>query len=93
MEECEALCKTIGIMANGRLRCLGSAQRLKSKFGKGYQVELKVALVCKDDEDYIKNAASLARSKAGSPNPAESCADDVEGLRPMPQHFEVNLSN
>merc|ERR1711970_573538 len=33
MEECEALCPRIGIMANGRLRCLGSAQRLKSKFG------------------------------------------------------------
>jgi ABC-type multidrug transport system ATPase subunit len=25
MEECEALCPRIGIMANGRLRCLGLA--------------------------------------------------------------------
>jgi ABC-type multidrug transport system ATPase subunit len=33
MEECEALCHRIGIMANGRLRCLGSAQHLKNKFG------------------------------------------------------------
>jgi ABC-type multidrug transport system ATPase subunit len=26
MEECEALCPRIGIMATGKLRCLGSAQ-------------------------------------------------------------------
>ena len=26
MEECEALCPRIGIMAGGKLRCLGSAQ-------------------------------------------------------------------
>jgi ABC-type multidrug transport system ATPase subunit len=41
IDECEALCPRIGIMANGRLRCLGSAQHLKNKFGHGYQVELK----------------------------------------------------
>jgi ABC-type multidrug transport system ATPase subunit len=29
MEECEALCPRIGIMADGKLRCLGSAQHLK----------------------------------------------------------------
>jgi ABC-type multidrug transport system ATPase subunit len=29
MEECEALCPRIAIMANGKLRCLGSAQHLK----------------------------------------------------------------
>jgi len=40
MEECEALCGRIGIMVSGRLRCLGSAQHLKHRFGKGYQLEL-----------------------------------------------------
>ena len=42
MEEAEALCSSIGIMVGGRLRCLGSNQRLKAKFGKGYQLELKL---------------------------------------------------
>jgi len=51
MEECEALCPRIGIMAGGKLRCLGSAQHLKSRFGKGYQVELKVNEPTEDDED------------------------------------------
>lgn len=39
MEECEALCTRIGIMVGGVMRCLGSAQRLRSKYGKGYQIE------------------------------------------------------
>ena len=60
MEECEALCPRIGIMANGRLRCLGSAQHLKSKFGQGYQVELKVSVIKKDDTDYVEYLSSLA---------------------------------
>lgn len=33
MEECEALCQRIGIMVSGRLRCLGTAQRLRSVYG------------------------------------------------------------
>lgn len=36
MEEAEALCTRIGIMAKGQLRCIGSAQHLKAKYGKGY---------------------------------------------------------
>ncbi len=41
MEECEALCTRVGIMVSGRLQCLGSCQRLKDKFGAGYQIELR----------------------------------------------------
>ena len=39
MEECEALCTRIGIMVGGVLRCLGSAQRLRNKYGNGFQIE------------------------------------------------------
>ncbi|ETO08551.1 ABC(ATP-binding) family transporter [Reticulomyxa filosa] len=42
MEECEALCHRIGIMVLGQLRCLGTAQRLKSRYGKGYQLDMDV---------------------------------------------------
>lgn len=31
MEECEALCPRIGIMAGGKLKCLGSAQVRRPK--------------------------------------------------------------
>jgi ATP-binding cassette, subfamily A (ABC1), member 3 len=65
MEECEALCPRIGIMANGRLRCLGSAQHLKNKFGQGYQLELKASIVDHEDDDFIFNARLLAVSLQG----------------------------
>ena len=35
MEECEALCTRVGIMAAGALRCLGTVQHLKNRFGSG----------------------------------------------------------
>ena len=43
MDECEALCERVGMMAGGRLRCLGSSQHLKGRFGEGYVVDAKVA--------------------------------------------------
>jgi ATP-binding cassette subfamily A (ABC1) protein 3 len=42
MEEAEALCAVIGIMVGGRLRCLGSGQHLKGRFGEGYTLEFKL---------------------------------------------------
>jgi ATP-binding cassette subfamily A (ABC1) protein 3 len=42
MEEAEALCTRIGVMVNGQLQCLGSAQHLKHRFGQGYEVTLKL---------------------------------------------------
>lgn len=42
MEEAEALCGRIGIMVGGRLRCIGSSQHLKSRFGKGYLAIFKI---------------------------------------------------
>ncbi|CAD5111485.1 DgyrCDS794 [Dimorphilus gyrociliatus] len=44
MEECEALCTQIGIMVNGQYKCLGSTQHLKSKFGEGYTLLLKIGI-------------------------------------------------
>lgn len=44
MEECEALCTRIGIMVGGVLRCLGSSQRLRSKYGHGYQIEIGMVI-------------------------------------------------
>ncbi|XP_053328151.1 phospholipid-transporting ATPase ABCA3 [Spea bombifrons] len=41
MEECEALCTRLAIMVNGQLKCLGSPQHLKGKFGSGYTLLAK----------------------------------------------------
>ena len=40
MSECEALCSRIAIIDRGRLRCIGSPQHLKAKYGKGYILKL-----------------------------------------------------
>jgi ATP-binding cassette subfamily A (ABC1) protein 3 len=42
MEECEALCQRVGIMVGGRMRCVGSIQHLKNRFGRGFQTEIKL---------------------------------------------------
>ena len=42
MEECETLCTRVAIMVNGRLKCLGSTQHLKSKFGSGFTLVVKM---------------------------------------------------
>lgn len=42
MEEAEALSTKIAIMVDGQIKCLGPVQHIKSKFGKGYEIEIKV---------------------------------------------------
>jgi ABC-type multidrug transport system ATPase subunit len=42
MEECEALCGRLTIMAMGKMQCIGSVQHLKSRFGSGYSMELRI---------------------------------------------------
>ncbi|OQS04045.1 ATP-binding Cassette (ABC) Superfamily [Thraustotheca clavata] len=50
MEECQALCTRIGILVSGQLKCLGTAQHLKQKFGRGFTVDLKLKT---PDEDVM----------------------------------------
>ncbi len=51
MEECEALCDTIGILVNGRFVCLGSPQKLKNKFGNKYLITIDKSMVSGASED------------------------------------------
>ena len=44
MEEAEALSTKMGIMVRGGiLRCMGSSQHVKNKYGMGYEIEIKIA--------------------------------------------------
>uniref|UniRef100_A0A3Q3LC94 P-type phospholipid transporter n=1 Tax=Mastacembelus armatus TaxID=205130 RepID=A0A3Q3LC94_9TELE len=57
MEECEALCTRMAIMVNGRFKCLGSIQHLKSRFGDGYTVIVRVGgspPALKPVEDFVQ---------------------------------------
>ncbi|ESO87425.1 hypothetical protein LOTGIDRAFT_127778, partial [Lottia gigantea] len=42
MDECDHLCSRLAIMVNGQLKCLGSPQHLKNKFGDGYIVRISI---------------------------------------------------
>uniref|UniRef100_A0A8D3DMQ5 Cholesterol transporter ABCA5 n=1 Tax=Scophthalmus maximus TaxID=52904 RepID=A0A8D3DMQ5_SCOMX len=42
MEEAEAVCDRVAIMVSGQLRCIGSIQHLKGKYGCGYSLEVKL---------------------------------------------------
>lgn len=43
LEEAELLCNRVGILVNGRLRCLGSVQHLKNKYRSGLKFEARLA--------------------------------------------------
>ncbi|XP_032357710.1 cholesterol transporter ABCA5 isoform X1 [Etheostoma spectabile] len=42
MEEAEAVCDRVAIVVSGQLRCIGSIQHLKGKYGQGYSLEVKL---------------------------------------------------
>lgn len=42
MEEAEVLCTKIGIMSKGEMKCLGSKNHLKKKYGHGLKLELMI---------------------------------------------------
>lgn len=42
MEECEALCARLTILVQGRMMCIGSTQHLKTRYGQGYTIMMKL---------------------------------------------------
>ncbi|XP_077979982.1 phospholipid-transporting ATPase ABCA3-like isoform X2 [Glandiceps talaboti] len=50
MEECEALCTRLAIMVNGRFKCTGSTQHLKTRFGQGYTLLARVSYTIVDPD-------------------------------------------
>ena len=73
MEEADILGDTIGIMAKGRLRCLGGPVHLKSRFGAGYR--LMLTLSASADRDKIKGIVSAAVNVCA--RPYDSCLHDL----------------
>ncbi|XP_074604406.1 phospholipid-transporting ATPase ABCA3-like [Brevipalpus obovatus] len=58
MDECEALCNRIAIMAKGQIRCLGSSTHLKSKYGQGFTLIIKM----KEGSDFSSSCSSFSSS-------------------------------
>jgi ATP-binding cassette subfamily A (ABC1) protein 1 len=74
MEEAEALCSRIGIMVNGRLRCLGSGQHLKVRYGGGFEVDVKIQKV---PAEAILDAFTLLARKSALPVAAYTNVPDL----------------
>jgi len=49
MEEAEALATKMGIMVNGNLKCIGTSQHIKNKFGGGYEIEVKMKIPTQEE--------------------------------------------
>ncbi|GBM80125.1 ATP-binding cassette sub-family A member 3 [Araneus ventricosus] len=85
MEESEALCNRLAIMVNGRFRCLGSIQHLKSKYGQGYTVIIKMKREDQDNQDRVNSIKTHVQSNL----PGANLKDDHQG---MLQYHVVNPS-
>jgi ATP-binding cassette, subfamily A (ABC1), member 3 len=73
MEECEALCTRIGIMVGGKLKCLGSSQHLRNRYGHGYQIEINY-LIPSDNElnEFTKQIIALSGAQLTPINPSDT---------------------
>ncbi|RWS02688.1 ATP-binding cassette sub-family A member 1-like protein [Dinothrombium tinctorium] len=68
MEEVEALCNRVAVMANGKLQCIGSLNTLKEKFGRGFNVVLKVEREYASSEQHIEKVKLIMLSYFGAEN-------------------------
>jgi hypothetical protein len=93
MEECSALCDRMCIMVDGRLRCLGSEQHLKHRYGRNLQAQIKLREPSAE-QDLAPLLAKLAAAVAAAPALARSrqssartrstnSPSNSEGLYPM----------
>ncbi|KAJ4706360.1 ABC transporter A family member 1-like [Melia azedarach] len=76
MNEAQALCTRIGIMVGGRLRCIGSPQHLKTRFGNYLELEVKPTEVSSVDLENL--CRMIQRRLFDIPSHPRSLLDDLE---------------
>ncbi|XP_031208330.1 ATP-binding cassette sub-family A member 8-B isoform X2 [Mastomys coucha] len=88
MAEAEALCDRVAILVSGKLRCIGSIQHLKSKFGKDYLLEMKVKTPTQVEPlntEVLRLFPQAARQERYSPLMVYKLP--VEDVQPLSQAF------
>ncbi|PIN24569.1 Lipid exporter ABCA1 [Handroanthus impetiginosus] len=98
MNEAQALCTRIGIMVGGKLRCIGSPQHLKNRFGNHLELEVKPTEVssldldalCQTIQERFFDIPSLPRSSIL--NDLEGCIGGIHGTATITA-AEISLSN
>jgi ATP-binding cassette subfamily A (ABC1) protein 2 len=53
MEECEALCTRLAIMVNGQMKCIGTPQHLKTCYGDGYTLSVRLASSAVEEQSVL----------------------------------------
>ncbi|XP_028552666.1 ABC transporter A family member 1-like [Dendrobium catenatum] len=76
MNEAQALCTRIGIMVDGKLRCIGSPQHLKSRYGNHLELEVKPTDVGTLEVDDL--CRSIQEILLDFPNNSRSILGDLE---------------
>ncbi|KAL4218636.1 ATP-binding cassette sub- A member 2 [Mactra antiquata] len=99
MEECETLCSRLTIMAKGQLKCLGSVQHLKDKFGNGYTLTLTLrsSNTVTTVREYIENTIPTCKLKYRGHQSlvydikilCTELADIYKSMEDIPGHLEV----
>merc|ERR1712196_192702 len=78
MEEADALCGRIGIMALGRLKCLGTPMHLKNKFGQGYILSFSLTRsVGEERRDYTELDKFVRENLSGAAEVVASWKGDA----------------
>ncbi|XP_014274392.1 phospholipid-transporting ATPase ABCA3 [Halyomorpha halys] len=54
MDECEEVCNRLTIMAKGRMQCIGNVQHLKSLYGQGYIIMIKLKNHSEEQREALK---------------------------------------
>ncbi|XP_057535190.1 ABC transporter A family member 1 isoform X2 [Amaranthus tricolor] len=76
MNEAQALCTRMGIMVGGRLRCIGSPQHLKTRFGNHLELEVKPTEV--NSEQLHALSLMIQEKLAKIPSQPRSLLGDLE---------------
>ncbi|KAL6530473.1 Phospholipid-transporting ATPase abca1 [Orobanche minor] len=76
MNEAQALCTRIGIMVGGKLRCIGSPQHLKNRFGNHVELEVKPAEV--SSLDLTALCETIQEKFFDIPSQSRSILNDLE---------------
>ncbi|CAD8078681.1 unnamed protein product [Paramecium primaurelia] len=88
MEEAEALSTKIAIQVNGNLRCLGSVQHIKNKFGKGYEIEVKLE---KPITNEINGLIAQMQLHVGSRLDQQKTVEVLRQIGQAPLEQEINM--
>ncbi|KAL2535052.1 ABC transporter A family member 1 [Abeliophyllum distichum] len=86
MNEAQALCTRIGIMVGGKLRCIGSPQHLKNRFGNHLELEVKptevssldLEMLCQIIQEKLFDIPSHPRSSLL--NDLEVCIGGIDSI-------------